>query len=46
MPKYVKLNNKKILPLKIVCIGRNYVDHIKELNNEIPKEAVYFIKKW
>jgi len=44
MPKYVKFNNKKISPLKIVCIGRNYVEHIKELNNEIPKEAVYFIK--
>ena len=22
--------------MKIICIGRNYVDHIKELNNAIP----------
>ncbi len=29
---------------KIVCVGRNYVEHIKELNNEIPSEPVYFIK--
>jgi len=29
---------------KIVCIGRNYVEHIKELNNEIPAEPVYFMK--
>ena len=25
-------------------MGRNYVEHIKELNNEIPSEPVYFIK--
>ena len=29
---------------KIVCVGRNYVEHIKELNNEIPAEPVYFMK--
>ena len=29
---------------KIVCVGRNYVEHIKELNNEFPSEPVYFIK--
>jgi 2-keto-4-pentenoate hydratase/2-oxohepta-3-ene-1,7-dioic acid hydratase in catechol pathway len=29
---------------KIVCIGRNYVEHIKELQNEMPSEAVYFMK--
>ncbi len=34
----------KFFPSKIVCIGRNYVDHIKELGNEIPKEPVIFIK--
>jgi len=36
--------NKKITPCKIVCVGRNYVEHIKELNNEMPSEPVYFIK--
>ena len=30
--------------MKIFCIGRNYSDHAKELNNEIPKEAVIFMK--
>ncbi|BCD61299.1 2-keto-4-pentenoate hydratase [Nitratiruptor sp. YY08-26] len=36
--------NQKIVPCKIVCIGRNYVEHIKEFNNEIPDEPVYLIK--
>ena len=31
-------------PSKIICIGRNYVDHIKELGNEIPKEMIVFSK--
>jgi len=35
---------EKITPCKIVCVGRNYVEHVKELNNEIPSEPVYFIK--
>ncbi len=30
--------------MKIVCIGRNYVEHIHELNNEVPEEPVIFIK--
>ena len=30
--------------MKIICIGRNYTEHIKELNNEIPEEPVIFIK--
>ncbi|MCL2761358.1 MAG: fumarylacetoacetate hydrolase family protein [Desulfuromonadales bacterium] len=29
---------------KILCIGRNYVDHIKELENEIPSSPVVFTK--
>jgi len=29
---------------KIVCLGRNYVDHIHELGNEIPTSPVLFIK--
>lgn len=33
-----------ICPTKIVCIGRNYVDHIHELGNEIPEEMVVFLK--
>ncbi len=30
--------------MKIICIGRNYLDHIKELNNSIPKEIIFFLK--
>jgi len=30
--------------MKIICIGRNYVDHAKELNNPVPKEPVFFMK--
>ncbi|MBC8296955.1 MAG: fumarylacetoacetate hydrolase family protein [Flavobacteriaceae bacterium] len=30
--------------MKIICVGRNYVDHIKELNNNKPKEPVLFLK--
>ena len=30
--------------MKIICIGRNYSEHIKELNNETPDEPVFFIK--
>jgi 2-keto-4-pentenoate hydratase/2-oxohepta-3-ene-1,7-dioic acid hydratase in catechol pathway len=42
--KPVKWDGEDVFPSKIVCIGRNYVDHIKELGNEIPKEPVIFIK--
>tara|TARA_B100000683_G_scaffold262487_1_gene289639 strand:+ start:1156 stop:1767 length:612 start_codon:yes stop_codon:yes gene_type:complete len=30
--------------MKIICIGRNYVAHAKELNNPIPKQPVVFFK--
>ena len=30
--------------MKIICIGRNYVDHAKELNNPLPSEPVVFFK--
>ncbi|MFH1001585.1 MAG: fumarylacetoacetate hydrolase family protein [Bacteroidota bacterium] len=30
--------------MKIICIGRNYVEHAKELNNPLPKEPVFFMK--
>jgi 2-keto-4-pentenoate hydratase/2-oxohepta-3-ene-1,7-dioic acid hydratase in catechol pathway len=30
--------------MKIICIGRNYVDHAKELGNKIPDEPVIFLK--
>jgi len=30
--------------MKIICIGRNYTDHIKELENERPEHPVVFLK--
>jgi 2-keto-4-pentenoate hydratase/2-oxohepta-3-ene-1,7-dioic acid hydratase in catechol pathway len=30
--------------MKIICVGRNYVDHAKELGNEVPTEPVIFMK--
>jgi 2-keto-4-pentenoate hydratase/2-oxohepta-3-ene-1,7-dioic acid hydratase in catechol pathway len=30
--------------MKIICVGRNYVDHIKELSNDRPTDPVIFIK--
>ncbi len=30
--------------MKIICIGRNYVDHAKELGNKVPSEPLFFNK--
>ncbi len=30
--------------MKIICIGRNYVNHAKELGNQVPAEPVIFLK--
>jgi acylpyruvate hydrolase len=30
--------------MKLICIGRNYAEHAKELNNAIPTEPVFFMK--
>ncbi len=42
--QYIDFEGKHVNPCKIVCIGRNYIEHVHELNNEIPDEPVYFIK--
>lgn len=31
-------------PGKIVCVGRNYLEHARELGNEVPKEPLLFLK--
>ena len=33
-----------VRPEKIVCVGLNYIDHARELNMEIPKEPIIFLK--
>ena len=30
--------------MKIICIGRNYAEHAKELKNELPEEPLFFLK--
>src|ERR1700746_4106939 len=33
-----------VQPSKIVCVGRNYLDHAKELGNQPPPEPLIFLK--
>ena len=33
-----------VTPTKIVCVGRNYRDHAKELGHDVPKEPLLFLK--
>ncbi len=35
---------KCLIPSKIICVGRNYADHAKELGNEVPKAPLIFMK--
>ncbi len=41
---YIMIAKERIYPSKVVCIGRNYTEHIKELGNETPEEMVFFFK--
>ena len=34
----------EVNPSKIICLGRNYAEHAKELGHEVPKEPVIFLK--
>jgi len=40
----VKVDNGYITPSKIICVGRNYVEHISELGNEVADNMVLFSK--
>lgn len=40
----VYVDNQLVTPTKIVCIGRNYSEHIKELGNAVPDQMVLFTK--
>jgi 2-keto-4-pentenoate hydratase/2-oxohepta-3-ene-1,7-dioic acid hydratase in catechol pathway len=42
--KTIRIDNEQIAPSKIVCIGRNYLGHIRELGNETPDDMVIFNK--
>jgi len=34
----------RILKMKIICIGRNYAEHAKEMSSPVPKEPLFFLK--
>jgi len=40
----MKIQDIEINPTKIICLGRNYLDHIKETNAPVPAEPVLFPK--
>ena len=40
----MKIGDTEIFPTKIICLGRNYVKHAKEMNSQIPKEPIFFCK--
>jgi 5-carboxymethyl-2-hydroxymuconate isomerase len=43
--KSINLKNKERINVgKIVCVGRNYAEHAKELGNEVPAEPILFLK--
>ena len=42
--KKIRFEKREIEPSKVICIGRNYVAHIEELNNETPDSMVVFNK--
>ena len=44
--KTVRIKNSKeeVIVGKIVCVGRNYAEHAKELGNEVPNKPVLFLK--
>ena len=35
---------RALAPSKIVCVGRNYAAHARELGNDVPKEPLLFLK--
>ncbi|MBE0495768.1 MAG: fumarylacetoacetate hydrolase family protein [Campylobacterales bacterium] len=37
-------NEETVTPSTLFCVGRNYVEHIKELGNETPESPVFFFK--
>ena len=44
MKKVIVRGNEDVVIGKIVCVGRNYAEHAKELGNEVPGKPVVFLK--
>ncbi|MCK4371176.1 MAG: fumarylacetoacetate hydrolase family protein [Candidatus Lokiarchaeota archaeon] len=38
------MGDKTIYPTKIICLGRNYIDHAKEMKAQVPKNPIFFVK--
>ena len=38
------MSGTQLSPSKIVCVGRNYAEHAKEMGNEVPKDPLLFLK--
>jgi 2-keto-4-pentenoate hydratase/2-oxohepta-3-ene-1,7-dioic acid hydratase in catechol pathway len=37
-------HSMRLTPSKIVCVGRNYVEHVREMGNDVPNEPLIFLK--
>lgn len=44
IPWNERAQHAPVSPPKILCVGRNYAEHAKELGNEVPKEPLLFLK--
>jgi acylpyruvate hydrolase len=40
----MNVRGRYISKMKIICIGRNYKEHVKELNNKLPDNPLFFLK--
>ena len=40
----IKDTNKVLYPTKIICLGKNYQNHIKEMKSETPEKPILFLK--
>jgi 2-keto-4-pentenoate hydratase/2-oxohepta-3-ene-1,7-dioic acid hydratase in catechol pathway len=40
----IKSSDERIAVRNVLCVGRNYAEHAKELNSEVPTEPVFFLK--
>jgi 2-keto-4-pentenoate hydratase/2-oxohepta-3-ene-1,7-dioic acid hydratase in catechol pathway len=44
MRNSMKLGDHSIEPTKIICLGRNYSEHAKEMKEQVPKNPIFFVK--
>jgi 2-keto-4-pentenoate hydratase/2-oxohepta-3-ene-1,7-dioic acid hydratase in catechol pathway len=40
----INFNGKTVFPSKVICVGKNYAEHIQELNDQLAEQTVIFIK--